>query len=82
MSTLWGVFGDSTKKEVKTRDIAVLKEDCTQQSWWKLARVMELEMDQDGLVRAARVLLLNQDKKAVTFCPIQQLIPLQVSENQ
>ena len=33
----------------------------------KLARVMELEMGRDGLVQAARVQVLSQDKKAATF---------------
>ena len=71
------------ERKIKTGDEVVLKEDCTRRSWWKLARVMELEKGRDGLVRAARVQVLSQDKKAATFRrPIQQLIPLEVSENQ
>ena len=29
-------------RNIKTGDIVVMKDDCTHQSWWKLARVIEL----------------------------------------
>ena len=80
-----GVKGQNQRKEgcIKTGDIVVLKDDLTHRSWWKVARVIELLTGRDGLVRAVRIQVLSQDKKAITLCrPIQQLIPLQVSENQ
>jgi len=61
-------------------DIAVLKDDLTHRSWWKLARVVELIAGRDGYPRAAKIIVLNQDKKVTNLRrPIQQLIPLEVS---
>ena len=72
--------GQSRRTTVKPGDIVILKDDLTHRIWWKLARVVELITGRDGQTRAAKVLVLNQEKKASTLRrPIQHLIPLEVS---
>jgi len=45
--------------------------------------VIDLVAGRDGLVRAAKIQVLSQDKKVTTLHrPIQQVIPLEVFENQ
>jgi len=63
-------------------EAVILKDDLTYQSWWKLAKVIDLVEGQDGLVRAVKIQILSEDKVTTLCRPIQQLIPLEVSENQ
>jgi len=65
---------------VKPGDIVILKDELTHRNWWKLARVTELIIGRDGNARAAKVLVLNQEKKTSTLRrPLQHLIPIEVS---
>ena len=49
--------------EVAVGDVVILKIDSTNQMFWKLAKVEELLMGRDGLVRAAIVKVGNSDQK-------------------
>ena len=65
---------------IKPGDIVVMKDDLTHRSWWKLARIVELIKGRDGQARAAKILVLSQDKKTSYLRrPVQHLIPLEVS---
>ncbi|CAB3994917.1 Hypothetical predicted protein [Paramuricea clavata] len=48
--------------------------------FWKLARVKELIKSQDGVVRAAKICVVNSAKERVIELrrPIQHLIPLEL----
>ena len=66
--------GQSRRTTVKPGDIVILKDDLTHRIWWMLARVVELITGRDGQTRAAKVLVLNQEKKTSTLHrPIQHL---------
>ena len=56
---------------VKEGDIVILKEDGTARALWKLARVVETLEGRGGLIRAARVQLLSNDKTIYLRRPIQ-----------
>ena len=62
---------------VKEGDIVILKEDGTVRALWKLGRVVVALEGRDGLIRAARVQLLSNDKTIHLRRPIQHLIPLE-----
>lgn len=55
-------------RNIKTGDIVVMKDDCTNRSWWKLARVTELMTGRDGLVQAAKVQVYNSTPSSSTAC--------------
>ena len=62
-------------------DIVVLKNDLTPQVLWKLARVKGLVASQDGVIRAAKVCMVNPTKRRLTELhrPVQHLIPLELT---
>ena len=55
---------------VREGDIVILKEDGTARALWKLARVVETLEGGDGLIRAARVQFLSNDKSIHLRRPI------------
>ena len=61
-------------------DIVILKDDLAHRCWWKLARVTELITSRDGRVRAAKILVLYQEKNATAS--LQNLIPTELSMEQ
>ena len=75
--------GQPQRPSVRPGDIVILKDDLAHRCWWKLARVTELITGRDGHVRAAKVLVLNQEKKAThSRWPLQHFIPIEVSMEQ
>ena len=62
-------------------DIVVLKNDLTPRALWKLARVKELIVSKDGVIRAAKVCVVNSTKGRLTELrrPIQHLVPLELT---
>lgn len=70
-------------------DIVILKEDNKHRNHWRLARVVDTTLDQDGLVRKVRILLSNpsldnqgRSKDDVTFLerPVHKLVLLHETE--
>ncbi len=57
-----------------------MKSDKSARAFWNLAKVEELITSRDGVVRAARVRVVNQDngKSTVLRRPVQHLIPLEI----
>ena len=63
---------------IKKGDVVILKDEHTSRCWWKLAMVTELVVGRDNQVRAAKICVLNTDKRPVTLRhPIQLFIPLE-----
>ena len=58
----------------------ILKSDKSARAFWSLAKVEELLPSEDGVVRAAKVRVVNQDtgKSFLLRRPIQHLIPLEI----
>jgi len=63
-------------REVKERDVVILKEDRTPKCLWKLARIVDAIKGRDGAVRSARVTLLRGDRGVCLRRPMQHLILL------
>jgi hypothetical protein len=68
------------KEIIDVGDIVVLKNDLTSRTFWKLARVTELIRSKDGVIRAAKVCVVNSGKGRASELrrPIQHLIPLEL----
>ena len=67
---------------VSVGDIAILKNDHTKRSFWKVCRVEELLKGKDGNIRTAKV-KVPKDKGNVTLIrPVCHLIPIEVSAKQ
>ena len=68
------------KETIAVDDVVVLKNDLTSRMFWKLARVTELIRSKDGVIRAAKVCVVNRGKGRVSALrrPIQHLIPLEL----
>ena len=68
------------RQVISVGDVVVLKNDSTSRMFWKLARVKELIESTDGVIRAAKVCVLNSGKGRVTELrrPIQHLVPLEL----
>lgn len=64
-------------------DVVILKNDSTPRLFWKLAKVEEVLRSSDGIVRSAKIRVLNSDKRKPIILrrPIQHLIPLEVCAN-
>ena len=64
-------------------DVVGLKTDSTQRMFWTLARVKELIESKDGVIRPAKICVLNFGKGRVTELrrPIQHLVPLKLTLN-
>ena len=63
-------------------DVVVLKNDSSPRVFWKLAKVTEILRSHDGIIRAAKVRVLNSDGKVSELRrPIQHLIPLELQTN-
>ena len=71
----------SVDNVIGVRDVVVLKVDKSARAFWKLARVEELISSRDEVIRAAKVLVVNNDegRSIVLRRPIQHLIPLEIS---
>ena len=59
-----------------------MKNDSSPRVFWKLAKVTEILRSHDGIIRAAKVRVLNSDGKVSELRrPIQHLIPLELKTN-
>ncbi|CAB4035747.1 Hypothetical predicted protein, partial [Paramuricea clavata] len=75
------VSSDAARKlAIEEGEIVVLKNDKSSRSFWKLARVEELLPSKDGVIRAAKVRVVNQENGKSTWLrrPIQPLVPLEI----
>lgn len=61
MSRVWRT-NQAVQKE---GDVVLLRNEGTARCLWKLARVIQLLPGRDGIIRAARVQVLNIDKRLV-----------------
>jgi hypothetical protein len=61
-------------------DIVILKNESTKRLFWKIAKVEELIRSNDGVVRSAKIRVLNSEtrKPIIIRRPIQHLIPLEI----
>ena len=66
---------------LKEGDVVLLRNEGTARCLWKLAKVTQLLSGRDGIIRAAKVQVLNTDERLVMLrCPIQYLVPLEVNK--
>ena len=66
---------------LKEGDVVLLRNEGTARCLWKLAKVTQLLPGRDSIVRAAKVQVLNTDKRLVILRrPIQYLVPLEVNK--
>ena len=66
---------------LKEGDVVLLRNEGTARCLWKLAKVTQLLPGRDGIVRAAKVQVLNTDKRLVMLRrPVQYLVPLEVNK--
>ena len=75
---LHGTFEDA----IAGGDVVVLKNDSSPRVFSKLAKVTEILRSHDGIIRAAKVRVLNSDGKVSELRrPIQHLISLELQTN-
>ena len=68
-------------RETLKEGVVLLRNEATARCLWKLAKVVQLLQGRDGVVRAAKVQVLNTDKRLVMLChPVQYLVPLEVNK--
>ena len=66
----------SNQAVLKEGDVVLLRNEGTAHCLWKLARVTQLLQGRDGIVRAAKVQVLNTDKGLVMLCHLVQYLVL------
>ena len=70
----------NTQKAIGKDDVILVKEDGTTRCLWRLAKVVEPMPSKDGVIRAAKVRVLSNDKRVMELRkPIQNLIPLEAA---
>jgi hypothetical protein len=71
------VSSDVTRKLAIEGEIVVLKNDKSSRSFWNLAKVEELLPSKDGVIRAAKVRIVNQENGKSSWLrrPIQHEDP-------
>jgi hypothetical protein len=67
------------KNVVAVGDIVLLKLDKSSQAIWKVAKVEHLISCQDGVITSAKVSVISEGKIWFLRCPIQHLVPLELS---
>ena len=73
--------GSNEVKDVITvGQIVILKNEATKRMIWRLAKVEELIRSSDGVVRSAKIRVLNNETRnsVILRRPIQHLIPLEI----
>ncbi len=68
------------KRQVKIGDVVILKDSQTKRVFWKLARVVELMPGNDGIIRSARIQVIQGDGKSFLNRSLKLLIPLEISD--
>ena len=66
---------------ISVGDVCILRNDKTKRAFWKLCRVSELLIGNDGNVRDAKVEVTSSSGKQVFRRPLQHLIPLEITTN-
>ncbi|CAB4012078.1 Hypothetical predicted protein [Paramuricea clavata] len=71
---------NGTRDVIVEGDIVILKKESTKRLFWKIAKVEELIRSIDGVVRSAKIRVLNSEtrKPIIIRRPIQHLIPLEI----
>ena len=71
---------NGTRDVIAEGDIVILKNESTKRLFWKIAKVEELIRSIDGVVRSAKIRVLNSEtrKPIIIQRPIQHLIPLEI----
>lgn len=69
-----------SREMIAVGDVVVLKNDSSSHVFGKLAKVTELLSSHDGIIRAAKIRVVNSEKGRVTELrrPIQHLVPLEL----
>ena len=67
------------KPDIEVGDIVVLKDDQTKRQFWKLARVEELIIGRDNVIRAAKIRVPNAKGTSIVTRHLKHLVPLEVS---
>ena len=69
-------------EQLKEGDIVIVKNDKTNRNFWRLGKIEELISDDDGMVRAAKVRVSNENGKSdMLRRSIQHLVLLEVSQD-
>ncbi|CAB4011853.1 Hypothetical predicted protein, partial [Paramuricea clavata] len=69
-------------EQLKEGDIVIVKNDKTNRNFWRLGKIEELISGDDGMVRAAKVRVSNENGKSdVLRSSIQHLVPLEVGQD-
>ena len=67
-------------EELSVGDVVIIKNDKTNRNFWRLGKVVELISGDDGVVRAAKVRVGNENGRSdVLRWTIQHLVPLEVN---
>lgn len=68
------------RETIAVGDVVVLKNDSSSRAFWKLAKVKELLRSNDGIIRAAKIHVVNSERGRATELrrPIQHLVPLEL----
>ena len=71
---------NKVKDVISVGDVVILKNENTKRLFWKLSKVEELIRSEDGVVRSAKIRVLNSETRnpIVIRRPIQHLIPLEI----
>ena len=71
---------NGTRDVIVEGDIVILKNESTKRLFWKIAKVEELIRSIDGVVRSAKIRVLNSEtrKPIIIRRPIQHLIQLEI----
>ena len=64
---------NAPRQNLKLDDLVLIIDDQCHRSYWKLARVIEANASQDGLVRSVKVQLAD---RSVLKRPVQKLVRL------
>ena len=72
----------SSNSQIKCGDIVLLLNEKTRRAFWRLARVVEILAGNDGIVRVAKIRVLNNDNRVTILRrSVKHLIPLEVPSN-
>ena len=69
---------NSVKKDLKVGELVLIRQELLPKRIWPLARVQEVFMGRDGLVRAA----VLKSQKGIYRRPVQELVRLEIADGQ
>ena len=72
--------GNPKVKAVNIDNIVVIHNDDQPRALWKLGRVKELVIGQDGVARGAVLQVASKGSHSILRCPLQRSYPLEIME--